>query len=1002
MAASPSPPPERGGALSPEDFTKWKTAITRCHLKFGHGVDHAQYFANPVDPVQVSNASFSFAETKWLWVLVRYIYGDDQKLLCAFDKEGRLVKKYDMPSIKGGFYATAFDNNNDLLIGTRYDWIIKFNIDTEEFEMHPFGEHGAEPSLFKDPVTSILVDRNNQIWTGSSSYGAWCYDPIKSELKNFRHEPSDSNSLTGNVVKNILEDEDGNIWMGTNNGVTKWNPTTQQFKQYTNEDGLLETEARTLDIDKNGDIWISSYLYIFKYLPDEDRFIPFTAKDGIIGRGFTGYSSYDDDGFLFIEPTLYGIWAFHPDSITHNTQIPQLNFIGLRVNNQPVQPAQTNNILKKSIYFTDRIELEYSQNKFSIQYLAFEYIHPTYIEYAYQLKGYDNSWQNVENRREATYTGVPPGEYTFRVKCKSHQGFWSDPRIITIVVHPPWYMTLWAYTLWIVLALGVLYFIYRFQLNRKLEQAEARRAIELESAKSKLYTNITHEFRTPLTVILGLASPLPTSPKEGDSTYSSLPLEAIRRELEKRFELIRRNGRELLNLVNQMLDLAKLESGSLKINLVQGDVILFLKYLLESFHSLAASKNISLHFSSKEESFIMDYDEEKLQRIISNLITNAIKFTPNKGQVKMHVGLTNIENLSLVISDTGLGIPADRLEKIFDRFYQIDSTSTRQGEGTGIGLALSKELVNLLGGKIKVKSELGKGTQFKITLPVSQTAEKIATQKKIQPHYFEETIPLNADSIASKTGSTDMPLVLIIEDNPDVVYYLNSCLKDQYRLEAAKDGSEGIEMAIELVPDLIISDVMMPEKNGFEVCETIKQHEITSHIPIVLLTAKADETSRIAGLRRGADAYLSKPFSKDELIIRLEKLIELRKKLQEKFSDAKNSVNPPSQNPENAFIQKVRGIIEQDISDSNLDIPQLARNLAMSRTQLYRKIKALTGQSPSIFIRNIRLQKAKELLQTTELNISEIAYETGFSDLSHFSRSFKDAFGVSPSDLKTQ
>ncbi|MCB0631791.1 MAG: helix-turn-helix domain-containing protein, partial [Lewinella sp.] len=558
-------------------------------------------------------------------------------------------------------------------------------------------------------------------------------------------------------------------------------------------------------------------------------------------------------------------------------------------------------------------------------------------------------------------------------------------------VLPPWWLTFWAYLAYILVLILLIYSIYRFQLSRQLEKAEAVKLKEVDEIRTKLYTNITHEFRTPLTIILGMADQVVNDPK---------------RMLLEGSEMIKRNGRRLLRLVNQMLDLSKLESGSMPLNSVQADIVAYLHYIFESFHAFAEAKDVSLHFQSGPDELVMDYDPDKLLDVVSNLLSNAIKFTPEGGQVYLQIEEEAVASppfLKIKVKDTGIGIAEKDLDKIFDRFHQLDATSTRKGEGTGIGLALTRELVKLMGGQITVSSQPKQGTIFTISLPITKAAavSKQPTEQRLKPTLISPAEALNA--IAHQPAlEVNRPRLLIIEDNIDLIHYLGSLLKDHYQLTTATNGQEGIDKAIESVPDIIISDVMMPEKDGFAVCATLKQDERTSHIPIILLTAKADVQSRIAGLRRGADAYLAKPFNKEELFVRLQKLMELRRQLQRYYRGEASIQDErlPALEMEDVFLQKVRAGIEARLDDEHFGIVQLAEAVNISRVQLYRKVKALTGHSPSVFMRYVRLEHAKELLLTSGLNIAQIAYEVGFSDPSYFSRSFQEAFGKSPTQFR--
>ena len=530
------------------------------------------------------------------------------------------------------------------------------------------------------------------------------------------------------------------------------------------------------------------------------------------------------------------------------------------------------------------------------------------------------------------------------------------------------------------------------------KQEEAKQLNALAELKSNFYTNITHEFRTPLTVIIGM-------------------LDNIKGHTSER-KLIRRNSQNLLHLVNQLLDLSKIDSGNIKMEEVQGDIVYYLRYLTESFYSLAREKEIRLTFYSEgEEEVIMDFDEVKIQQIVYNLLSNAIKFTPPKGEIIFHVQKIIQQQdafLQIKVQDTGAGIPADQLSKIFDRFYQVDILSPRTGGGTGIGLSLIQELVTIMGGEIKVNSVLKKGSEFTLLLPIKKEAKTHFVNYKENRSLPSLNVPAREETIAEyaadalATTDKTLPLLLIIEDNADVITYIESILKKDYQIETASDGQIGIDKALEIIPDIIITDVMMPEKDGYEVSTTLKNDERTSHIPIVMLTAKATAGDRITGLKTGADAYLMKPFDKQELLVRLEQLIALRKALQERYAQTIISLNPSTVEAEKTpdlndiFLQKIQNVIDEKMGDSDLGIIHLCQAVQRSHTQVYRKMKALTGEHPTGFIRKRRLHKAKELLQSTGLNVSEIAYQVGFTDPNHFSRLFSKEFGVPPSTIHKQ
>ncbi|PSR12828.1 MAG: hypothetical protein DA408_19905 [Bacteroidetes bacterium] len=549
------------------------------------------------------------------------------------------------------------------------------------------------------------------------------------------------------------------------------------------------------------------------------------------------------------------------------------------------------------------------------------------------------------------------------------------------------------------------------QLLREEQQVETLRLREMDDFKSRFFTNITHEFRTPLTVILGMEEQLRKAEKDAQKKGM--------------LGLIKRNGESLLRLINQLLDLAKLESNTLKINYIQGDVLAYLKYIAESLHSLANAQNVMLRVESDQPYIVMDYDPERFLQIVHNLLSNAIKFTPSGGKVMLRADVHD-HWLHVSVTDSGAGIPAEELPHLFERFFQARNQEHAKAGGTGIGLSLANELAKAMGGDIFVESEVGVGSTFLVKLPVTNTSAFTEKTPPLEPEGWASstaTLPVRTAS-DPQDADTSLPQILLIEDNPDVVEYLTACLGSpllggeglgvRYRLDFAYNGEAGIEHALENVPDLIVSDVMMPIKDGFEVLGTLKNEERTSHIPIILLTAKADVQSRLSGLRQGADAYLAKPFNQEELLVTVSNLLELRKKLQARYSklvignldigkqpdEDASSLLPHPSSLEDAFLQKLRSVVEANLSDIDFEMPQLERALAMSRSQIYRKVKALTGKSPSLFIRSIRLHHGRHLLQTTDLTVSEIAYEVGYSALNNFSDAFLEEFGERPGKVR--
>ena len=655
--------------------------------------------------------------------------------------------------------------------------------------------------------------------------------------------------------------------------------------------------------------------------------------------------------------------------------------------------------------------LSYEDNNLRIEYAATSFDLPEKNRYQVWLAPFDETWSDWTFETQKDYTNVPEGNYTFHLRSKNLYGVESKETVFAFEILAPWYRTWWAYLGYLFLLAGFVGIIVKWRernlkaQNRALEAVIADRTRELaeknekllalDETKSRFFTNISHEFRTPLTVISGMVDQITSQPDKWRA---------------RGLEMIKRNSEQVLGLINQILDLRKLEAGSLKPEYIQGNVVPFLRYLIESLQSYGDDKGISLHFQSTEQEIWTDYDPDKLQTILTNLLSNAIKFTSKGGEVWLAIQVTarldgeEIEggnSLVLIVSDTGKGISAEKLPHIFGRFYQGDDSSTREEAGTGIGLAIVYELVQLLGGEIAAKSQAGKGSTFTVQLPISQRAP-IDEAPAEKPTSLVAPVPTASSILPPGSPPKDLPSLLLVEDNEDVIQYLIACLESHYDLSVTHNGQEGINQAIIEVPDLIISDVMMPLKDGFELCETLKEDERTSHIPIVLLTAKADIESRISGWERGADAYLAKPFDQPELLAVLKKLLLLRRNLQERYRASE--VGTPSPDPgikqEDAFIQKLRSAIIDHLDDPTLNVTKLCDLMSMSRTQLHNKVKALTGRSATSFVRFVRLGEAKKLLADPHLQIAEVAYQVGFSDPAYFSRSFAEAYGHAPSEAR--
>ncbi len=925
--------------------------------------------------------------------------------LCKVGSAGTLERRWQIaPTGTSGPILNYEPENNTILIASITTGAFNiYNIDQDLMQTFDFQDFIGSGFL----LYAITKTKNDHYWIGSSQgliHAIPGEEGFTFEL--LEKKEGDLTGLLNNQVSSLLRSpEDGNIlWIGTKGGgLHRLDTRDMTFTHVNSKNGLPNDVIYGILNDDHGHLWMSSNKGIIRYHTKTGQIRNFTKADGLQSDEFNTYAYYKSKDGTMLFGGINGLNIFHPNDLQDNPVTPEVWITGLEVNNNKITVGDSTTILDQAIEYTRDLSLPFEQNSISLKFAALEYSAPSKNRFRFYLEGAEEEWAHESTENIANYLNLSPGEYTFKIKGANGDGIWSEQiRSLKISILPPWYRSTLAYFIYALLIGLLIWWYLRLMKNRlrlkheiELEHKESERLKELDLVKSRFFTNISHEFRTPLTIISGMMDKIEEHPEKWT---------------EKGRKMVRRNSNNLLNLVNQILDLRKLESGKLELNLIQSDLIIYLKYIVESFQSYAEGKDIQLHFQTERSEVIMDFDPEKILRIVSNLLSNAIKFTPEGGDVFINTSIEKVETeniqgsiFNIQIRDTGIGIPPDKIAHIFDRFYQVDDSSTRRGEGSGIGLALTYELVKLMNGDIEVSSRPGKGTLFTLKIPI-QTQAPLALAKDDlfdQKEISQTLATINFEELETTTilhYDPSLPSLLIVEDNPDVRQYLIACLEDQFQLYIAKDGEEGIDKAIEHIPDIIISDVMMPRKDGFELCQKLKTDERTSHIPIVLLTAKADQDSRISGLERGADDYLTKPFNKKELFVRLKNLLKIRQKLQERYSslEALSPTQEIALQQEDEFITKVRTVIEENLDDETFGIAELCKAVAMSRTQLHRKIKALTNRSTSLYVRSVRLQKAKYLLKNSDLNIAQVAYEVGFSNPNYFSRIFSEEFGIPP------
>ncbi len=887
---------------------------------------------NPAHGVTTENGRFWF------------VTDNDPRQIICLDPETGFLESIPVPvESNTEFFMLRFVQPGEIWMFSK-NKMIRFDIAERQFSSFD------NRWLSDYSIKAVEHDREGSWWIGTSNgllYKAKPDENGRSGLRIFKAEKNNRNSLPTNSIKSLLIDPaDPNVlWIGTNgHGLSRLDISQNQFTHFTTKNGLPDDVVYGIlaDDEKPRNLWISTNRGLTRFSPETGLFQYYFKSDGLQDNEFNSFASYksQSSGKLFFGG-VNGLTVFDPKDLDMNSELPQVRLTGLKINGRDISPRDSNAIINKDIAFLERLELSFSQNSIVLQFAATDYTSPQRNQFAYYLEGAEPEWAHRGFEHSAQYLNLAPGTYTFRVKAANSSGVWNEePIALVIVIHAPWYRTWWAYLLYAILLAGAVFMFYKNQLRRRLEHAEAERLKGLDEFKSRFFTNITHEFRTPLTVILGTNEQL-TAGSEQWVVDRERPM------VKGKLNLIKRNGENLLRLINQILDLAKLESKTLKMNYVQGDVLAYLRYIAESLHSLANVQNVLLRVESDQAEIVMDYDPERLLQIVHNLLSNAIKFTPSGGKVLLRLTVDGsrapstvhrLPSAVITVTDTGAGIPPANLPHIFDRFYQADNLEKAKAGGTGIGLALTRELIQAMGGKISVESELGKGTTFTVKLPITRKA------KESTPQLLESSPPQNLSQPNAILESSNPqilkfsnPQILLIEDNPDVIEYLAACLLGvegangrSYQLDFAYNGRAGIEKAFEIVPDLIISDVMMPEKDGFEVVETLKNDERTSHIPIVLLTAKATVEDRIAGLRRGADAYLAKPFREEELLVWVEQLIARRRQLQARYARLSNTetvVEPATAELvlEDSFMQKFYAVLEANYADAEFSVEALGR-----------------------------------------------------------------------------
>jgi signal transduction histidine kinase/ligand-binding sensor domain-containing protein/DNA-binding NarL/FixJ family response regulator len=966
------------------------------------------------------------------------------KSLDKYDVKSGTYKHYlkDEECITSYAYISYQDQSGYIWLGTSNCGLIRFNSTNGLYNFY-FNKPYESINLVNKQVLSLFQDHLGILWIGTNGFGLYKFDVKNNKATVFKNDPDDPTSLSNDQVLEIFEDSYGNLWIGTNlAGLNKFDRDTEKFihngfvcistlfedkqgnfwvgdfwlglnvfdrehkvttKSFSTDDGLLNQNIIGIMEDDHNNLWIATEIGLSKLNLSNGTFRNYTNQDGLPETlTSVSFCFKSSDGEMFIN-TNEGQVVFHPDNLKDDPIPPQVVLRNLELFNRPGEKLSYKGFISE----IKEIILPYNHNDIRFDFVGLHFSSSENNRYKYILENFDNDWIDAGNQRYATYTNLDPGEYIFKVTASNKDGVWNETATsIAIIINPPWYRTTLAYLIYLLIIGCLIYFTWKAQLTRlrikhefEMSKFEAQKLYEVDEIKSRFFANISHEFRTPLTLILG---PL----KEVIKKISDEEIKSVMR-------LINRNAKKLLSLVNQLLDISKLESGNMKLETEPQNIVPLINNILLTFSTFAESKRIKAKFTSADKEIIVYIDKDKIEKIITNILSNAFKFTPEGGEVEVSINKDN-KDVNIIIRDTGIGITEEKLSRIFDRFFQVDGSHTREYEGSGIGLSLTKELIELHKGQIEVESKAGKGSIFTVKIPLGTNhlkQEEINKKPKsfnsaVNRQPYENIIDAdekNEDENVSEFPEKDsLPLLLIVEDNSDVRKYVKDNLKNEYRIIQALDGAEGWNKSTEYIPDLIISDIMMPNLNGFELCRDLKTDERTSHIPVILLTAKATIQDKIEGFETGADEYLMKPFEPQELKARIKNLIAQRKRLHEHFRrEGILEVNRLEiTSVDKKFLQKVYEIINENISDAGFTNEMFAEKLAISRSLLYKKITSLIGDSPRELIKRIRLHKAAELIERKFGNLSEIALEVGFENPAYFSETFKKQFGVAPSQYK--
>jgi signal transduction histidine kinase/DNA-binding response OmpR family regulator len=912
------------------------------------------------------------------------IWGIRDGNIASYDTTTGICKTYE---IDQDAYLFQFDNYGDIIFVDTNGEFWKYDLDSDEVDYLKTNI----PRSDNFPIhIDFMIDDNNMLWIVNPPLGLFKYDFKSGTFESINKKFEDFNYSLISIAKG----NNNELWLGSfGSGLIIFNTQDYEYKAFSTKDGLPNNSIASITQDSNGYFWVGTFKGVAVLNAEAKLITNLYETDGLVNNESNRHAANLLPNGRIAIGTINGISLIHPERITSDFE-EDANLKTYFTSIDYYDSELKRKTIKYGFQDLNTIVLPPDKKNISLEFANTNYLNPSKNIFAYKIEGLNKDWISLGTDNKLVLSSLPSGHHLLKVKSSNYQGNWSKNVLeLNIIVDTFFYDEIWFYILLLVCILSISFFVIWF-LNRKIKSAtqkirkdkkqienQAEKLRVLDEAKGEFFTNITHEFRTPLTIIKGISQVLK------DKYAKDSP---------KEFSDLKQNSDHLIDMVDQILDLRKLEANQLKLNLFQADLSMFINYIVDSHQYLAQQKQIKLEVNSDEGKIIMDFDPAKLRIVISNLISNAIKYTDHEGLVSVnirHVKTLNCVNIS--IKDNGRGFSDAELEKAFELFHQSDTVFTTKQKGSGIGLYYAKKLVELMHGNIHVKSDKGKGTSIEFNLAVSNKASKLNIENENTLSHSQ----LPKKEFQGKTSHNFK--VLVVDDNTAVRDLLKLQLEPQYELCFANDGQSALDKTMNFAPDLIISDVMMSGMDGFELCSTLKTDIQTSHIPVILLTSKANQESVIKGLKSGADIYLKKPFDQNELSINIRNLIHSRKKLQKKYKGLFSKNGSTENSKEDDFILEFKDIVLGNLDHSNFSINQLCKELRLSRAGLHNKIKALTGLSTSNYINHIKIYKAKELLEEHKTyNISEISYKVGITNTNYFSRLFHKEFGMSPSEFQ--